>query len=204
MSTVTAVEKRGHVYLVYTDGRLLARINRGSFELRPLKEGDFIDEEQYLEATALLQEPLAYEAALSALDRAAKTERALTRHLLDRGFLPGPAESAVKRLVRARLIDDAAIAERLTQAGAASGRSKNALKQKLRAKGVGDDDIDSALEGVSDEDQLISAKKLAVRMFPRYEKLEKRAARAKLSQALARRGFSWDVIDRALDGLFDA
>ena len=203
MSTVTAIEKRGPVYLVYTDGRLFTRINRAAFEHRPIKEGDFIDEDAYLEAMALSQEPLAYEAALSALDRAAKTERALTRHLLDRGFLPGPVESAVGRLKRARLIDDAAIAERLTQAGVASGRSKNALKQKLRAKGVGDEDIESALEGVSDEDQLVSAKKLAAKMRPRYERLEKRAARAKLSQALARRGFSWDVIDQALEGLFD-
>lgn len=203
MSTVTAIEKRGPVYLVYTDGRLFTRINRAAFEHRPIKEGDFIDEDAYLEAMALSQEPLAYEAALSALDRAAKTERALTRHLLDRGFLPGPAESAVGRLKRARLIDDAAIAERLTQAGVASGRSKNALKQKLRAKGVGDEDIESALEGVSDEDQLVSAKKLAAKMRPRYERLEKRTARAKLSQALARRGFSWEVIDQALEGLFD-
>ncbi len=203
MSTVTAIEKRGPVYLVYTDGRLFTRINRAAFEHRPIKEGDFIDEDAYLEAMALSQEPLAYEAALSALDRAAKTERALTRHLLDRGFLPGPVESAVGRLKRARLIDDAAIAERLTQAGVASGRSKNALKQKLRAKGVGDEDIESALEGVSDEDQLVSAKKLAAKMRPRYERLEKRTARAKLSQALARRGFSWEVIDQALEGLFD-
>lgn len=162
-----------------------------------------IDEDAYLEATALAQEPLAYEAALSALDRSARTERALTRYLLDRGFLPGPVENAISRLKRARLIDDAAIAERMIQAGVASGRSKNAMKQKLRAKGVGDEDIESALEEVSDEDQLLSAKKIASRMFPRYEKLEKRAARAKLSQALARRGFSWDVIDQALDGLFD-
>ncbi len=203
MSTVTAIEKRGPVYLVYTDGRLFTRINRAAFEHRPIKEGDFIDEDAYLEAMALSQEPLAYEAALSALDRAAKTERALTRHLLDRGFLPGPVESAVGRLKRARLIDDAAIAERLTQAGVASGRSKNALKQKLRAKGVGDEDIESALEGVSDENQLVSAKKLAAKMRPRYERLEKRTARAKLSQALARRGFSWEVIDQALEGLFD-
>jgi regulatory protein len=203
MSTVTAVEKRGAVYLIYADGRLLARVDRASFAFHPLKEGDSIDEDAYLEAMALSQEPLAYEAALSALDRSAKTERALTRYLLDRGFLPGPSKRAVSRLKRARLIDDAAIAERLIQSGVASGRSKNALKQKLRAKGVGDEDIESALEQVSDEDQLISARKLAARMLPRYESLEKRAARAKLSQALARRGFSWDVIDQALDGFFD-
>ena len=203
MATVSLIEKMGPVYRLFLDGRLTAQINRESFERTPLREGDEVDEEAYLEGIARAQEAPAYEAALTALDRTAKSEKALRRWLILRGFLEPAVESAIARLHRARLLDDGAIAERLTEAGALGGLSKNAIKHKLRAKGIGEEEIESALENVSDEDQLQSAKRLAQKLYPRYAKEESRAARAKLSQALARRGFAWDVITQAMDGLFD-
>ena len=203
MATISLIEKHGSVYRIYADGRLMATLDRASFDRAPLAEGDEVDQEKYLENFACVQEPAAYEAALSALDRSARTERALRQWLARRGYLSGAIDSAVERLQRARLLNDGAIAERLTEAGAAGGMSKNAIKRKLRAKGVGDEDIDSALEAVSDEDQLLSAKRLAQKLYPKYAREERRAARAKLSQALARRGFSWDVIAQALEGLFE-
>jgi regulatory protein len=203
MAIISLIEKRGAVYRLYTDGRLWTAVDRASFERAPLAEGDEVDEEIYLDALARAQEKTAYEAALTALDRSAKTEKALRRWLSQRGYLEGPIDAAMARLQRARLIDDGAIAERLTEAGSAGGMSKNAIKRKLRSKGVGEEEIESALEAVSDEDQLQSAKRLAQKLYPKYEREERRAARAKLSQALARRGFSWDVIAQALEGLFE-
>lgn len=203
MAIISLIEKRGSVYRLYADGRLFTAVDRASFERAPLREGDEVDEEKFLEALARAQEKPAYEAALTALDRSAKTKAALRRWLTQRGYLEGAIETAIARLHRARLIDDGAIAERLTEAGAAGGMSKIAIKRKLRAKGVGEEEIDSALEIVSDEDQLQSAKRLAQKLYPRYAQEERRAARAKLSQALARRGFSWDVIAQALEGLFE-
>ena len=202
MTTISLIEKRGAVYRVYADGRLMAQIDRASFERAPLREGDEIDPEAYLEGVARQQQRPAYEAALSALDRSAKTEKALRRWLSLRGFLEPAIESAVERLHRARLLDDGAIAQRLTEAGASGGLSKSAIVRKLRAKGVGEEEIASALEAVSDEEQLSSAKRLAAKLYPRYAGEETRAARAKLSQALARRGFSWDTIAQALEGFF--
>lgn len=203
MAIISLIEKRGSAYRLYADGRFFTAVDRASFERAPLKEGDEVDEEKFLEALARAQEKPAYEAALTALDRSAKTERTLRRWLSQRGFLDGAVDAAITRLHRARLIDDGAIAERLTEAGAAGGMSKIAIKRKLRAKGVGEEEIESALEVVSDEDQLLSAKRLAQKLYPRYAQEERRAARAKLSQALARRGFSWDVIAQALEGLYE-
>lgn len=203
MAIISLIEKRGTVYRLYADGRLLTLADRASFERAPLKEGDEVDEEKYMETLAQVQDKLVYEAALTALDRSAKTEKALRRWLSQRGYLESAINAAMARLKRARLIDDGAIAGRLTEAGAAGGMSKNAIKRKLRSKGVGEEEIESALEAVSDEDQLSSAKRLAQKLYPRYAVEEKRAARAKLSQALARRGFSWDVIAQALEGIFE-
>ena len=43
----------------------------------------------------------------------------------------------------------------------------------------------------------------ARRLWRKYEDLPEREAKAKLSQALARRGFGWDAIESALDELMD-
>ncbi len=92
----------------------------------------------------------------------------------------------------------AAEAARLVETAVSGGLSRRAIQRKLYARGIDADDADAALAAVNDEDQLAAAEKLARKIGPRYAALESRAARAKLSQALARRGFSWDVIDRAL------
>jgi len=203
MTVISAVEKFGAVYRIYADGRLLASLSAAAFERAPLREGDAIDPDAYLAKIAVAQMNEAYEAALNALDRAAKSEKALRRYLALRGFVEPAIDAAVARLHGARLIDDGAIAGRMVEAGAAGGLSRSAIKRKLRLKGVSEEDAEGALEAVSDEDQLDSAKRLAGRLYPKYAPLERRAARARLSQALARRGFSWDVIDQAISGLFE-
>jgi regulatory protein len=127
-----------------------------------------------------------------------KSEKTLRRWLSLKGYLDAPIESAIARLLRAGLIDDVAHAGRMVETASAGGLSKNAIRRKLRQKGIGEEDAERALEAVSDEEQLASARRLAQRLRPRYSSLESPAARARLSQALARRGFSWDVIHQAL------
>lgn len=198
MAKVTSIEKLGPVYRIFLDGRMFVSVDRISFERAPLRAGDEVDEDRYLAETALAQSPLAYEAALTALARAGKSEKALRRHLALKGFLDAPVESTIARLTCVGLLNDDAHASRLVETASAGGLSKNAIRRKLYVKGIQDEDAERALEAISDEDQLASAKRLADRLRPRYEKLENRAARARLSQALARRGFPWDVINQVL------
>ncbi len=197
MSIVTGVEKAGAVYRIYADGRLLARINLSAFERSPLREGDVIDEDAYLESVARDQADEAYEAALSALDRAAKSRRALQSWLELRGYVGSAVDEAIARLLRARLLDDGAIAGRLVETGVAGGLSARAIRRKLQAKGIEEEDIDAALQGVTEDSQLAAATELA-QALPEIRLAGTPRRAGKLSQALARRGFSWDVIDRAL------
>ena len=54
------------------------------------------------------------------------------------------------------------------------------------------------LEELDDESQTEAATALAKKLMRRYEKEPPRAARAKLRQALARRGYGWDVVGAAV------
>ena len=69
-------------------------------------------------------------------------------------------------------------------------RSRRMLAMELRQKGLGDESVKSALESVDDEALAYEA---AQKRAPRYKDLEWNDFRKKLSDFLARRGFSYSV-----------
>jgi SOS response regulatory protein OraA/RecX len=72
------------------------------------------------------------------------------------------------------------------------------LIQELRIKGIGKEIIDEVLgEEVVDEEKM--ARELIEKKAYKWKALEPRIARQKMSQYLAGKGFSWDVIQKVVD-----
>ena len=130
-----------------------------------------------------------YEAALSSLDLCARTRQELRRSLLARGFVSGAVEATLDRLADSGLVDDRRYAERAVEVSAARPVGVYAVRRKLRAKGVAEEDAEAALGALDDEQQAQGrAGGGRARFLRRYAQLPAREGRAKLSQALARRG----------------
>ncbi len=202
MAVVTHIEERRSLIHVDVDGRLLCKVKKSFFQKLPLSEGDVLDEQQYLDRLAALQLNACYEDALSLLDFSARASGEMRRKLLLKGYLEPVVDAAIQRLSENRLIDDARYAERVVES--ACGKvGLFALKRKLRAKGIDEETAEAALDAVDEADQLDAAKHLAQKLLHKYAAQDERQARAKISQALARRGFSWDVVSAALEGLFN-
>ena len=202
MAQVTGIETvRGRVN-VYADGVLLLRVPRQHFEKCPLREGEEMDPDEYLDRLAGVQFADAWEAALTALERSARTEKELRDSLKRRGYVPQVIEAAIERLRETRLIDDAQYADRLAELQTKKPVGLYAFKRKLKAKGISDEDAARALAAFDDEQQQAACLDAARRLFRKYEALPPREGKARLSQALARRGFGWDAVEYALDQLF--
>ena len=150
-----------------------------------------------------LQSPEAYEAALTLLDFSARTKREISDKLLFKGYTPDSVAYVIERLESAQLVDDTQIAQRIARQGEVSGKGRYAIKQKLKSRGVSDEDCEEALSELSDESQAESCLALARSLMRRYAGEEPRKRKAKLSQALARRGFGWDSIEAALESVSD-
>jgi len=120
------------------------------------------------------------------------------------------SESEIRKNLRKHEIPDAVIEqtlERLRQNGLANDdqfarawvenrntfrpRSRRMMAMELRQKGLGDEAIESAIETVDDE---ASAYLAAQKRSARLKDLEWNDFRKKLSEFLARRGFSYSVI----------
>ena len=189
--------------IVEADGRRLCTMRRAFFRKLPLAIGDAIDEEQYLDRLAQLQLDDCYEAALSLLDFSMRATGEMRKKLALKGYLPAAIDASVMRLIENRLLNDADYAERVVEQSANKSVGLYALKRKLRAKGVDEETAEAALAAIDPVDQVRAARALAEKLCAKYAHLPRREARAKLSASLARRGFSWDSIYLALDGLFD-
>ena len=204
MGIVTGLREFRGVVIVALDGCDALRVRRMHFEKRPLAEGEAVDPQAYEDSVAAIQLADAYEAALTALDSRARTARELERALLNKGYVRPAVEAAVERLRENRLIDDARIAGRIAESSADKPVGVYALRRKLKAKGISDEDADAALEAFDDDQQQAAARRAAEKLLKRYEGLPRREARAKLSQALARRGFSWEAVRAAVDAVWEA
>ncbi len=183
------------------DDRTQLTIRKSDLAACPLRVGDELDADAYAGRVCTHQFKDGFDAALSILDYSARTEREIEKKLLAKGFLPDCVSAVLARLREARLIDDREIALRAAESASAGKTGIYALKRKLRARGIQESDVENALETISDEDQLAAATAVAKKLSPRYEGRNPREARAKLSQALARRGFSWSTIEAALSEL---
>ena len=108
-------------------------------------------------------------------------------------------DATVDRLRENGLIDDARYAMRMAETQSAKPVGIYAFKRKLMAKGISEDDAQQALMAFDDDQQRDACREAAAKLWRRYESLPRREARAKLSQALMRRGFGWDAIEAVID-----
>jgi regulatory protein len=149
-------------------------------------------------------EDAAKEAALKLLERGPRTEREIVDRLLGRGFVPDAVEGAVQRLRRVSLLDDRAFVRAFVRAELMKRpQGRRLLELKLKRRGVPAAllaELDDVLARDADlaEQRLVSeferAARAAVGLRRRYATRPEEERRRKLSQALLRRGFSWDTI----------
>ncbi len=199
MGMITTIELTRRMAVIYVDGVAFLRVRRKEYDELPLNEGDELDEEAYISRLCAHQSKEAYDAALDMLADRDMTSASLKSALARRGYLAPVADAVCQRLVENRLIDDERFAERFVELRQDGAVGRYALKRRLRAKGIDEETAGKALEQLDDANQLEAAAALARRLAPRYAGDPPHAARSKLSQALARRGYAWDIVREAVE-----
>ncbi len=73
------------------------------------------------------------------------------------------------------------------------------IKQELLEKGIDPEILSKALELFSKEEQIQTASKLITKTIPKNKKVSERHTKQKLEQTLQRKGFTWDIIQIAME-----
>lgn len=130
---------------------------------------------------------------LSGRDYAAKE----LKRKLSRSSDKETADEVVDRLAEVGLVDDSAYAERLARSFANYRLyPRRRIMGALREKGISREDAETALEKLDTDDLQIA---LALIRKKYYNKMQDEIGREKVAAALARSGFGFDTVRRAME-----
>ncbi len=143
----------------------------------------------------------AYQQALLFLSYRARSTSEIRQNLRKHDIPADAIEHTIERLKAERLADDDQFARAWVENRSTfRPRSRRALALELRQKGVPDESVQSALTDIDEEALAYEA---AHKRSRRLESLEWNDFRTKLSEFLARRGFSYSVVAPVVSRLWN-
>lgn len=205
MPSITALEpqkrRKGRLN-IFVDGQFVIGVGESVAADLGLRVGREMTAEKLREVAGAEEVHKATEAALGLLDVRARARREIETRLKQKGYEEDVIARVMEKLTRLNLLDDAQFAAQWVEARSRAGGSRpmgrRRLSQELFQKGVAKDQIEQAVERVSDDDELALARQAAskkVRLVP-TDRDVLQAERQKLMGFLGRRGFGWETVKR--------
>jgi regulatory protein len=194
MATITAIEKqkRRQRANVQLDGEFALSLRLDVIVTAGLAVGVELEPSRRRELEAEDQRLGAVESALRLLAIGPRSEHDLRERLgRRRGFRREAVDHAVQRMRELGYLNDAAFARLWVESRqAATPRSKRALAFELSRRGVAREELDTALEAVSDADAAYDA---AQRRLRALRGLDRQTFERRLGSFLSSRGFGYGV-----------
>jgi regulatory protein len=157
-----------------------------------LRVGQELSEEKIEQLQAEDARERAFQQAMLFLSYRARSESEIRKNLRKHEIPEAVIEQTIERLRQDGLANDSQFASAWVENRSTfRPRSRRMMAMELKQKGLDDEAIQSAVEQVDDDAAAFEA---AQKKAPRFKSLEWNDFRKKLSEFLARRGFSYSVI----------
>lgn len=179
--------------LIFDDGTEL-KTTLGIITERFIRSGMDFDEEAYNELVSASGLAMAKARALRIINARPMSREELRKRLIEKGETPENAEACADWLCRMGLINDAEYAGSVVRHYAAKGYGSARIKQELRHHGVPREMWDEAMLQMPEQDAYLERF-----IRSRLSEPGDRAQVKKVSDALFRRGYSWEQIKHALN-----
>jgi regulatory protein len=197
ITAIKAQVKNPERVSIYVDGKYSFSLNYTQLLDQKLHSGLEVDDARIAELKHLSDFGKAYERALMYAMLRPRSTKELRDYARRKKWAPEDAEAIIAKLAAHRYVDDHSFAKSWVDNRALGKKtSQRKLKLELKQKGVADDIIAEVLVN-SEYDELAALKEL----IAKKRRLARFAADdQKLMQFLARQGFGFDDIKRALAG----
>lgn len=179
--------------LIFDDGTEL-KTTLGIITGRFIRSGMDFDEEAYNELVSASGLAMAKARALRIINARPMSREELRKRIIEKGETPENAEACADWLCRMGLINDAEYAGSVVRHYAAKGYGSARIKQELRHHGVPREMWDEAMLQMPEQDAYLERF-----IRSRLSEPGDRAQVKKVSDALFRRGYSWEQIKHALN-----
>lgn len=131
-----------------------------------------------------------------------RSEKEIRDYLARRKALPEIIEHIVDLLKKQKFLDDESFVRSwVAQRARFKPKGKHLLKIELQQKGITKELIEKILAEKNEElpDELTQAKNLIARRMDKLQGQSRQEIYSKVGSFLARRGFSWEIIKKAID-----
>ena len=164
-----------------------------------LKTDEEIDDELFKEIKKENDERVAFDMAVSYLEKYVVSEKGLKDYLKKKGFEKFVIENTLQKLQEYGFVDDEKFAKNYFESLSGS-KGKRAIAQKLKMKGVSNEIVDELLENVDEEDEFEKAKANAEKFVKNRQKDTK--TKQKCLAHLIYKGYDYSVAQRATNEIF--
>lgn len=199
MDILTQVKKNKKNYELIINGNKRLIISSKIFYRLHLKEGQEIDLKQVLPKVRSLQEKEALQRSIYMLSLQDRCEMEIIKFLKKQHYADSIIKYVLDRLKSLSLLDDKRYIERHISNRLATGYGEQRIIVDLIKKGFNKATIESALhDGIYEEEAFSRAVEYAKKYSERFDTLDYNN-KQKIKMALIRRGFSYDIANKALD-----
>lgn len=195
MLTVVKVSQgRGPFYKVeFSNGEKL-RLSEDTVVRHRLLKGQEVDEKLLTEIKQESKEDMGYQLALNYLSYQLRTEKEIRAYLKDNEIESADRQKIVARLKELKLLDDLVYGESYVRTQMRLGdKGPRVLQQKLKQKGLKENDIQQALYLYEADEQFQVAIHTAKKALRKFHHSSQREVQQKLQQLLMTKGFSNDI-----------
>ncbi len=183
---------------IYVDGRFCCGLTLEATVRNRLKVGQIVSPERLAEIQLESEKNTAFDKALTHLSATRKTEKQIREYLSGKGYLPAVVEYAVEKLRSYNFLNDGEYAEAYVEFSA-KRKGSRLIKMELRSKGISEKEIEGALDSLSGETELESAKAI-LEKYMRGKTVDKQTLQ-KAYRYLMGKGFDYEVAKEALSAL---
>lgn len=199
MDILTQVKKNKKNYELIINGNKRLIVSSKIFYSLHLKEGQEIDLKQVLPKVRSSQEKEALQRSIYMLSLQDRCEMEIIKFLKKQHYADSIIKYVLDRLKSLSLLDDKRYIERHISNRLATGYGEQRIIVDLIKKGFNKATIESALQdGIYEEEAFSRAVEYAKKYSERFDTLDYNN-KQKIKMALLRRGFSYDIANKALD-----
>ncbi|MCE5313428.1 MAG: RecX family transcriptional regulator [Armatimonadota bacterium] len=204
MGAITAIEaqkRRGYRRSIFVDGEFLVGVHEDVVIALGLGVGQSFDEDRLVEILRAEDLRKARESAYRLLGYRDRSKAEVRKRLIAKDYPEDIVEEVIEQLSGGGLLDDGKFSRDWVKSRtAAKPMGKTRLAWELRSKGVDASTVEEALEGLDEDTQLQLAISVAEKRLGKADRGDPNL-KNRLSSLLRRRGFGWEVINKAIDEL---
>ena len=180
---------------IYVDGRFCCGLTLEATVKNRLKVGLIVTKKQLAEIQLESEKNTAFDKALTHLSATRKTEKQIRTYLAGKGYLPSVIEYVIEKLRGYDFVNDGEYAEVYAES-AVKRKGGRLIRMELKSKGISEDKIDEALEGLEEGAEEETAKRILQKYMK--NKVCDQETLQKAYRYLLGKGFDYETAKRAL------